>query len=117
MEVENRTRPDSEFIHKHSPGCIRTMPRGKLLLHGLSQVVMTTALSSVLAAILWAYSSRIAIPTSERGTFNALIVGMSICLGLAVASAMKSNARELRWWLLSLGESQLLEVWIHVLHN
>ncbi|UNI23310.1 hypothetical protein JDV02_009140 [Purpureocillium takamizusanense] len=34
---------------------------------------------------------------------------MSICLGLAVASALKNNARELRWWLLSLGESRLLE--------
>jgi len=48
--------------------------------------------------------------SAKKRQFNALITGLSICLGLNIASSLKAMAIELRWWILSRRKRPLHEV-------
>lgn len=70
----------------------------------------TIVLALLTSGIIFAYSNPKAISSSQRQQFNALIIGISIGLGLNVMSSLKSNISQLRWWLLSIGEASPREV-------
>ncbi|PNY25139.1 Uncharacterized protein TCAP_04920 [Tolypocladium capitatum] len=77
----------------------------KLCLTSLVRWLVTAALAASIYCVLWSYSCREAMAGSKKKEFNALIIGLSLGLGLNIASALKANVGELRWWLLSLRES------------
>lgn len=37
----------------------------------------------------------------SKSIFDAITIGISIAFGLNIASALKANALDLRWWILS----------------
>ncbi|CAM1501327.1 Fc.00g104890.m01.CDS01 [Cosmosporella sp. VM-42] len=75
---------------------------GKILLVGISRWLLTAALGASIYIILWHYSSRDVLPIPTKHQFNALVVGLSIGLGLNIANSLTSMAGEVRWWILSL---------------
>jgi hypothetical protein len=82
----------------------------RLFLRSLVRLFMTIILALTTGGILLAYSSPEAISSSQRQQFNALVIGISIGLGINIASSLKSNISQLRWWLLSLRETSPREV-------
>lgn len=82
----------------------------KLCLTSLVRWLMTAALAASAYCVLWSYSSRAAMASTKKKEFNTLIIALSIALGLNIASSLKANVSELRWWLLSLRECAPREV-------
>ncbi|KAJ6437115.1 hypothetical protein O9K51_10414 [Purpureocillium lavendulum] len=80
--------------------------RGKQLRHmgliSLCRWLLTVALAMSIYGVIWSYSAKEAMPASKKKEFNTLIIGLSIGLGLNLASSLKGDVAELRWWLLSL---------------
>ncbi|PHH87981.1 hypothetical protein CDD83_8156 [Cordyceps sp. RAO-2017] len=68
----------------------------------LARWLLTVALTAAIYAVLWAYSARPAMTSDKKREFNGLVIGLSIGLGLNIASSLKAMVSELRWWLLSL---------------
>ncbi|KAJ6436945.1 transposase-like protein [Purpureocillium lavendulum] len=99
-------RPVPSYAYEH-------FHRGKQLRHmGLTSLcrwILTVALAMSIYGVIWSYSGREAMPASKRKEFNALIIGLSIGLGLNLASSLKGDVGELRWWLLSLHDHTPLE--------
>lgn len=75
----------------------------RVLLFSLARWLLTVALVCSIYALLWSFSSKPALTNDKKREFNALIIGLSICLGLNTASSIKAITGEVRWWLLSLG--------------
>lgn len=61
----------------------------------------------------WSYKDRVLSPR-EKSKVDALTVALSIALGLNIASALKANALDLRWWILSKRKRSSQEVSCHV---
>lgn len=82
--------------------------RGKqlrqMMVLALLRWAMTATLVSSIYGVLISYSQREAMPTRKKSEFNALVIGLSIALGLNIASSLKADVGRLRWWLLSLAE-------------
>ncbi|OAR00173.1 hypothetical protein LLEC1_07417, partial [Akanthomyces lecanii] len=74
----------------------------RLLIKSLSRWLITVVLSVSIYGVLLAYSSHDALPLRKKLEFNTLVIGLTISLGLNIASSLKANAMELQWWLLSL---------------
>ncbi|KZL82121.1 hypothetical protein CI238_07627 [Colletotrichum incanum] len=51
--------------------------------------------------VIWVYSNKTVMNQTTKRQYNALITGLSIALGLAVASSLNHMVAELRWWILS----------------
>lgn len=51
--------------------------------------------------VIWVYSSKPVMSQTTKRQYNALITGLSIALGIAVASSLNHMVAELRWWILS----------------
>ncbi|KAF7546539.1 hypothetical protein G7046_g9268 [Stylonectria norvegica] len=81
----------------------------RILAVSLARWLLTAALIASIYAILWNYSQVSVMSTRTKSIFNALIIGFSIGLGLNIASSLKAMAREVRWWILSLGEYPVRE--------
>lgn len=74
----------------------------RLLLKSLIKWLITVALCVSIYGVLLAYSSHEALLWRKKKEFNTLIIALTIMLSLNITSALKSNAMELQWWLLSL---------------
>lgn len=74
----------------------------RLLLNSLIKWFITVTLCVSIYGVLLAYSSHEALLWRKKREFNTLIIALTIMLSLNITSALKSNAMELQWWLLSL---------------
>jgi hypothetical protein len=71
-----------------------------LVIHGLIRWIITVILIAGFYLVVRLYQNRILTPDS-KGTFGFIIIGLSIGLGLNIASALKAAALDLRWWILT----------------
>ena len=83
---------------------------GKVLLVSICRWLLTAVLGVSIYVVLWHYSSNEVLSIRTKRQFNALVVGLSIGLGLNIASSLKAMAGEVRWWILSLQEWPIREV-------
>ncbi|KAJ6440270.1 homeobox and C2H2 transcription factor [Purpureocillium lavendulum] len=72
--------------------------------------LLTVALAMSIYGVLWSYSDKDALPARKKKEFNTLVIGLSIALSLNLASSLKGDVGELRWWLLSRSEYTPREV-------
>ncbi|EXL39712.1 hypothetical protein FOCG_17683 [Fusarium oxysporum f. sp. radicis-lycopersici 26381] len=64
--------------------------------------VITLLLSIAIWQVLWFYSVDLVIMGDEaKREFNVWITGLTIALGLSLASSLDKLAKDLRWWILS----------------
>ncbi|UNI20857.1 hypothetical protein JDV02_006906 [Purpureocillium takamizusanense] len=79
--------------------------RGKQLrrmgLFSLCRWLLTVALAMSIYGVIWSYGNKDALPARKKKEFNTLVIGLSIGLSLNLASSLKRDVGELRWWLLS----------------
>lgn len=47
---------------------------------------------------------------TDKQRYNFLVIGLSLALGMNLASSLKSMATDMRWWILSLKRRKLREV-------
>ena len=52
--------------------------------------------------VLWNYSHRDVMSTPTKREFNALIIGLSLGLGMCITISLEAMAVEIRYWILSL---------------
>ncbi|KAK1999104.1 hypothetical protein LX36DRAFT_680556 [Colletotrichum falcatum] len=73
--------------------------------HVLARVFSRWAITMVIIAsiyvVILVYSNKAVMDQTTKRQYNALITGLSIALGLAVASSLNHMVAELRWWILS----------------
>ncbi|KND88327.1 hypothetical protein TOPH_06932 [Tolypocladium ophioglossoides CBS 100239] len=110
MAEKSQRRPASRPGRYKYEQFNRSKQLRRLCVTSLVRWLMTAALAASIYCVLWSYSSRNAMASSKRREFNTLIIGLSLALGLNIASALKANVTELRWWLLSLRETSPREV-------
>ncbi|WYZ43968.1 hypothetical protein EsH8_VII_000404 [Colletotrichum jinshuiense] len=76
-------------------------PRRKVLMKVFSRWAVTMIIIISIYLVIWVYSSKSVMDQTTKRQYNALITGLSIALGLAVASSLNYMVAELRWWILS----------------
>lgn len=83
----------------------------KLLLRGFLKWFISLAMMASLSGIMYNYSTNVR-PMSEKDkqTYNFLVVGLSLALGMNLASSLKQMVVDMRWWILSLTKRNLREV-------
>ncbi len=52
--------------------------------------------------ILWYYSKLNIMSTTTKREFNALIIGLSLGLGMSITISLEAMAVEIRYWIISL---------------
>ncbi|KAE8440477.1 hypothetical protein EG329_007443 [Mollisiaceae sp. DMI_Dod_QoI] len=82
----------------------------KLLLDGFLRLLLTMAIIGCLYATLMAYETRSVIGPVGKRVFNALVTGLSMTLGISIASSFKAIAIDIRWWILSRKKRPIHEV-------
>lgn len=82
----------------------------QLLLDGFGRWSITALLVLCLYLTLWRYSTKSVMSQAGKLRFNALVTGISIALGLNIASSLREMALEMRWWILSRRKRSLYEV-------
>ena len=114
--------PSVDFLGKRSPTLDYAKLKGlqkhfspekqlrKLLLDGLCRWAVTAVLILCLYITLFHYSAKEVMNQAKKLQFNALITGLSIGLGLSIASSLQEMALEIRWWILSRRKRSLHEV-------
>ncbi|KAI8308561.1 hypothetical protein K4K59_010085 [Colletotrichum sp. SAR11_240] len=75
--------------------------RWKVIAKVLSRWGITMAVIVSIYIVIWVYSSKPVMSQTTKRQYNALITGLSIALGIAVASSLNHMVAELRWWILS----------------
>lgn len=75
--------------------------RRRLFINSASQWFMTVAICVALVAVLWTYSHFQTLTQVQKHAFNALVTGLSIALGLNLASSLQGYAQMMRWRLLA----------------
>ncbi|KAK2684692.1 hypothetical protein QWA68_016489, partial [Fusarium oxysporum] len=64
--------------------------------------VITLLLSLAIWQVLWFYSANLVIMgDGAKREFNVWITGLTIALGLSLASSLDKLVKDLRWWILS----------------
>ncbi|KAF6820657.1 hypothetical protein CPLU01_12682 [Colletotrichum plurivorum] len=91
---------------KTDDGQFRGLPstkqtRWKVLGKVFSRWAITVAIIVSVYVVIWVYSTKPVMNQATKRQYNALITGLSIALGLAVASSLNHMVAELRWWILS----------------
>jgi hypothetical protein len=83
----------------------------RLLLKGFLKWIITVSLSAAMGGIMYYYSTYV-MPMSEsdKQKYNFLVIGLSLALGINLASSLKAMATDIRWWILSLKRRKLREV-------
>ncbi|KAK2028761.1 hypothetical protein LX32DRAFT_663660 [Colletotrichum zoysiae] len=66
-----------------------------------SRWAITMVIIASIYVVILVYSSKAVMDQTTKRQYNALITGLSIALGLAVASSLNHMVAELRWWILS----------------
>jgi hypothetical protein len=83
----------------------------RLLFKGFIKWFITLALMAIIASIMYYYSTHVRPMTEkDKQTYNFLVVGLSLALGMNLASSLKQMAVDVRWWILSLTKRSLREV-------
>jgi hypothetical protein len=83
----------------------------KLLVKGFIKWFITVALIATMSGIMYYYSNNVRPMTDlDKQTYNFLVVGLSLALGMNLASSLKQMAVDVRWWVLSLTKRNLREV-------
>ena len=101
-DVEDPTRPYARYYSFR-----RT--RDKLVVRHSYQWAITAVLIGVIVVTLWQYSRYETINTRTKHTFNSIMTGLSIALGINLASALKSYAEMMRWRFLTMSWMTLRE--------
>ncbi|KAM0500026.1 hypothetical protein ACHAP8_005164 [Fusarium lateritium] len=52
--------------------------------------------------VLWHFSQQDVMTTETKREFNALIIGLSLGLGMSITISLEAMAKEIRWWVLEL---------------
>ncbi|KAK1985823.1 hypothetical protein LZ30DRAFT_583266 [Colletotrichum cereale] len=73
----------------------------KVLMTVFSRWAITMVIIVSIYVVILVYSSKAVMDQTTKRQYNALITGLSIALGLAVASSLNHMVAELRWWILS----------------
>ncbi|KAK1579717.1 uncharacterized protein LY79DRAFT_522246 [Colletotrichum navitas] len=73
----------------------------KVLMRVFSRWAITVVIIVSIYAVILVYSNKAVMDQTTKRQYNALITGLSIALGLAVASSLNHMVAELRWWILS----------------
>ncbi|KAF7556118.1 hypothetical protein G7Z17_g1594 [Cylindrodendrum hubeiense] len=76
-------------------------PLKKLAFAVLSGWFVTVVLSLSIFVVLYVYSNKPVMSKKVKRQFNAIITGLAIALGLAIASNLNGMVGDLRWWILS----------------
>ncbi|TDZ13412.1 hypothetical protein C8035_v004432 [Colletotrichum spinosum] len=98
---------DAAILQKKTDdGQFRGLPstrqtRWKMLGKVLSRWAITMVIIVSVYVVIWVYSSKPVMNQTTKRQYNALITGLSIALGIAVASSLNHMIAELRWWILS----------------
>jgi hypothetical protein len=83
----------------------------RLLFTGFIKWFITVALLAIMGSVMYYYAYRVRPMTdSDKQTYNFLILGLSLALGMNLASSLKQMAVDVRWWILSLANRNLREV-------
>ncbi|KAI1616670.1 hypothetical protein EDD36DRAFT_415556 [Exophiala viscosa] len=106
-----------EFLEKHGTPPSDTVryfdhrrQRRRLFANSSLQWVFTALVCASLAALLYIVSKAAnGVTISRKHAFNAIITGLSLILGLNLASSMKTYANMLRWRMLASGYRTLDE--------
>ena len=72
----------------------------RILLLGLARCIASWVLIAGFYVSLWLYKDRIISPKA-KSMFDTITIALSIAFGLNIASSLKENALDLRWWILS----------------
>jgi hypothetical protein len=75
--------------------------RWRLWRKSIGEWLLTAMLCGSIAAVLKAYSVHKTLTTPQKRTFNAIITGLSVGLGLNLIASLKSYAKMMRWRLLA----------------
>ncbi|KAF4783777.1 hypothetical protein HER10_EVM0000191 [Colletotrichum scovillei] len=101
-ELENASilRNDADNGHFRGLPASR-QSKMKVLGKVLSRWAITMVIIISIYVVIWTYSNKTVMTQTTKRQYNALITGLSIALGLAVASSLNHMVAELRWWILS----------------
>lgn len=83
--------------------------RDKLIVRHSYQWLLSIILAGAIAAALYGYERYLTISTPSKHIFNSIITGLSIALGINIASSLKSYAEMMRWRLLTISWMTLRE--------
>jgi hypothetical protein len=93
-------------LNFHPPSQLR-----KLLFRGFMKWFITVALIATMGGIMYYYAFNVRPMTDmDKQKYNFLVLGLSLALGMNLASSLKHMAIDMRWWLLSLTKRNLREV-------
>ncbi|KAJ3502705.1 hypothetical protein NM208_g16667 [Fusarium decemcellulare] len=81
----------------------------KALVANLLRWLITVVFVVAIYVVLWYYSQKDVISTQTKREFNALIIGLSLGLGLGITFSLEAMAKEIRWWILSLRQWPIRE--------
>jgi hypothetical protein len=81
-----------------------------LLLWGFLRWLVTAGLLGLLGITIWKFSTYNKMDNGDRLWFNSVLTGLSIVIGLAIASHLNTMTFNIRWWFLSLHKRPLCEV-------
>ena len=93
------------------PTTVRTFDRRKqwsrLFVNGLLQWFVTVGIVLCQFGALYGFSQPLTLSRGQKYTFNAIITLLSLCLGLAIVTALRSYAKLLSWRFLASGYRDL----------
>lgn len=82
----------------------------RLCIHGLKWFLVTLCLAIVLVGTIKGFSRKQVMSYKKKLWFNALSTGLSMALGISVASGFKRMVVDLRWFILSRRPRSMFEV-------
>ncbi|EEU42460.1 uncharacterized protein NECHADRAFT_2302, partial [Fusarium vanettenii 77-13-4] len=74
----------------------------KALTANLIRWLISAVFVIAIYVVLWHYSNKDVMSGETKREFNALVVGLSLGLGLSITFSLEAMAKEIRWWILSL---------------
>ena len=101
-DVEDPSRPYARYYSFR-----RT--RDKLIVRHSYQWIFSLILLGLIVLTLWRYEQYRTITQTTKHIFNSIITGLSIALGINIASALKSYAEMMRWRFLTMSWMSLRE--------
>ncbi|KAF8851059.1 hypothetical protein BDZ45DRAFT_751073 [Acephala macrosclerotiorum] len=99
--------PGPEIYHSHFS---RRKQFLGLLLDEFLYFILTIFFVGCIYATLKAFRTRTIIGPVGKRVFNALVTGLSMILGISIASSFKDLAIDMRWWILSRKRRPISEV-------
>ncbi|KAM0356566.1 hypothetical protein ACHAP4_007151 [Fusarium culmorum] len=76
----------------------------KGLIANLSRWLFSVLFVIAIYVVLWHFSQQNVMGTGTKREFNALIIGLSLGLGMSITISLEAMAKEIRWWILELRE-------------